>query len=276
MPCISSVLSRNPYIAQASVPVENTAYKGLMSLDSPFENILRDVFQKIALCDEDALKLRALSVKQAQEWRKELFLKLGEESVAEAKKNRQSRIVNLIVNVLNPLPMIGMGVATVVSGGTVAAVALAITGIAVGGLMVIDAVFDDAMKKKLATCLAHGDDETAQAVVGRMYFAVAVISIACSFGLSGEKAVEVAVKVLSSGSEVLLGTANIFTTRRAHVQTALVKELDLALRTSDSKIHDDVADLRQLEEAVHELFRMMETTMKAHQESTSRICGSYT
>jgi hypothetical protein len=276
MPEITKISSQCPYIAPVALPVESKAHEGLLSKDSPFEEILRTVFQSVALCEEDALKLRSLSLEKEQEWRQFLYQRLGEEGIAAAKRNNQSRFVNTIWHILEPLPMIGMGVATVVSGGTVGAVALAVTGIVVGALMAIDAIFDDSGKKAIASLLTDGGEEETQAIVGRMYFLTTAVSIACSFGLSGTELVKAVTQTLSAASEVTFGGVKIFTDRRANTQMALVKELDVELRECGIKITGDMADLRERNEIIHAMLAMMEATMKSHQDATSKICSSYT
>lgn len=268
--------AKSPFIAKS--------IEGLVLPGSPFEGILRQVFQELASHEEDAMRLRSLSMEAEQLWRKELLQKLGAEEVNAAQKKRANNLTSTFAHVVEPLPMVAAGVtalATACTGGGVVLGVVAIGAITVGALMALDAILGDPAKKSLASTLSRGDTEKTQTWMNRIYLATGITSIACSIGLTAgagsaaagglDKIIKIATSTAISVSDTAAKGAHVFTDRRVKLQSALVIELEEALRSSDRRLKDELSTLKQLEKSIKELFDALETSMKSQMDCSSQI-----
>jgi hypothetical protein len=257
------------------------AVAGLVKPGSPFEAIIREIFQTLATQEEDAIHLRSMALEAEQTWRKELLQKLGDEGVSAATKNRHNRLISKFAHAIESLPLIGSGVTALVSviaaGTGVGLGILAGAGIAVGALMFLDTVLDDPAKKAVANLLARGDSEKTQAWMGRISLVIGIVSLACSIGLTfgaGEilpNAVHKAIITATTVSDVASQGAQAWTQRRSDLEQAVLIELENELHDSDKNLKDEYATVNSLRENIKNLFDMFEASMKSHQEASSRI-----
>lgn len=269
-------LAQSPFIPKS--------IEGLVLPGSPFEAILKEVFQELATHEEDAMRLRSLSMEAERLWRKELLQKLGAEGVDAAQKKRADKLTSTFAHAVEPLPMVAAGVialATACTGGGIALGAIALGAITVGALMALDTILGDPAKKALASTLGRGDSEKSQTWMNRIFLITGITSLACSVGLTagiGAAAagglgniIKIATSTAVSVSDVAARGAHVFTDRRVKLQTALVIELEEALRSSDRRLKEELSTLKQLEKSVKELFDTLETSMKSQMDCSSQI-----
>jgi len=122
------------------------------------------------------------------------------------------------------------GALAVASGG---AVGLGIGAIALGAVLLIDQLLDDAVKKTVAKWIARGDREEETAWVNRIQMFAGLSSFALSFGTSPSAAVQVAMDV----SKGAVGSIKDVFQWRLAVQKSTVMQLD-----ADTKISQKMVD----------------------------------
>ncbi len=138
------------------------------------------------------------------------------------------------------------GIATIITGCT----PLAVGALICGALFTLDSLLDDVMKKQVASWIAPQDREAQKIWLSRIQMFTSVASLGLSFGLTGPRAVSVALKVANSA---VIGFKGAIEYKLSHLEAALV-ECESACKRSESHQSRFITDLEHTTQSIYDLY----------------------
>jgi hypothetical protein len=228
------------------------------------EVLLHEILKMLEKEEKNGIQLKYKLLEGNKLWQETVRKNIEENTKSVNKSETVENWVKRGANALGPLAIIVGAIISIATGG-VGLVALA--GAAIGALLFIDTILDDAAKKSLANWLGKGSEESEKAWLGRIQFSTSVLTLALSLGVSGIQAVQVATKV----SEVALNAIRTGAEWKGNTYKALLIEMRAALENSNRNADDSLKDIDHMADIVRGFYESLMRLHNIMSETTTQV-----
>ncbi|MGR3951516.1 MAG: hypothetical protein QRY74_01130 [Chlamydia sp.] len=213
-PAIKNFLDESRFIAEKS-PIEPLFFSIMMEL---FEN------------SKDFMEVQKKLIEGQTEIRDRLHKELFKAQESHNERQKISDTVSTITQISGPIALMVAGAVAIATGGVSIFAAAAIS---MGGLTLLDTLFDDIAKRQAAEWLSKTTNETIEEWMGRIYLASQVASFAMTMGLPNANILKLIKSVSDIGLKTVEAGNQILENRIKATLTELGAKIDRSKNTLD-------------------------------------------
>ena len=240
--------------------ISRTPVTELQSIDVLFFEIMKIMEQE----SSSASKSRERLLIAQKEWQHCLEKQMLHSSEKARQAQNTSSFFTRISQALGPLSVIAAGSFALATGG-VGIVALSVA--AIGALLFLDCLLDDAAKKSIASLLARGDKESQESWLQRIRLVSSVVSMCLNMGTSIPQAIQIAQLV----SQTTLEGLQAGYTHSKDTAKAKLLELKTSFEVSKDSSDQLLQKWEQIVSGVLERYQLFMSVQKARSESLKQI-----
>jgi hypothetical protein len=255
-----------PSEAQSLTPTQQSA--AVMNTSDvpqkPFDELMYQVLSLLIKEEEKATLILRDAIYAERQWQKCLSDLLEKEHSDLHCCEKRNNAVHKVTDLITPLTLVAEGMAAIFIGGISA---LSLGAAALGGLLLLDSIFDDKAKAAMASLLGRGDEQSTKEWFQNICTFTSLSTFVLGLGMGPPKAANIAI----GASKMALSVTEAGTKKASNDQTARLIESESHWENSRKNMQELLGDVDRQVKSVNSLFTLLTDLQKSTTQTTAQI-----